>query len=157
MRSPHHHKNQIRYNGLLKENFLFSLNWLNWILNCSKVPPSAPNLGALDDVTVIHTCARDKPVPVSQCLWWTAFDGKDYGKLVHYHVLIIRPLLLKHFILFLGIISTMHGKLSVVDFYQQKEAYVLRMSNTSISKIEIVASDTYRVSPDFDNLVRILS
>ncbi len=50
----------------------------------------------------------------------------------------------------------MHGKLSVVDFYQQKEAYVLRMSNTNISKIEIVASDTYRVSPDLGNLVFIL-
>jgi len=44
-----------------------------------------------------------------------------------------------------GIISTKRGKISIVDFYQQKEVFVLRIRHR-IKKIEKIDSESYTVN-----------
>jgi hypothetical protein len=89
---------------------------------------STSNFGTLDDVTVITACTRTKLVSVTSCVWWNSCEGDDYG-----------------------IIGTLTGRISIVDFYQQKEVHTAHLRH-AITKLEIVVLDSYKVFPCYFNI-----
>ncbi|KAL6076588.1 negative regulation of SNARE complex assembly, variant 2 [Balamuthia mandrillaris] len=106
------------------ESFPSLMNYAQSTVAANSKSPRATetaSFGSINDVTVITACSRPRIVGVTQCLWWKAWDG-DYG-----------------------IISTSAGKLSIIDFYSHKEAYVLRLGHP-IRRMHLVIDpqDTYK-------------